>query len=71
MDDGSFVHSKASKSQKLDAEIKQMLIGGSAVTIQSSQILNIHDVEILFNAYLSEAELPPSIFLHDITDRFV
>ncbi len=71
MDDGSFVHSKASKSQKLDAEIKQILIGGAAVTVQSSQILHIHDVETLFKAYLSETELPPSIFWHDITDRFV
>lgn len=70
MEPNQFVHKKARSKLSQSASIRKIRIGGSAVKVRQDQILDEHQVVVLFSLFLKGANFPDCVGWDDITDWF-
>jgi hypothetical protein len=69
--DGNFTHWKAEYRQPSSIDMKSILISGSPVKVQTSQVLNIKSVQNLFESFANGDLLAKIVKWADITSMFV
>ena len=69
--DGKFTHWKAECREFRSIDMRIILISGSPVKVQTTQILNIQTVQKLFEAFVNGDLLAKIVKWEDITSMFV
>ncbi|MCB2362491.1 hypothetical protein [Clostridium estertheticum] len=69
--DGNFTHWKAEYQQTSSIDMKNILISGSFVKVQESQILNIKTVQNLFESFADSDFLAKIVKWTDMTSMFI
>lgn len=71
LEDGDFIHYRASNRNPDSSGAKHLVISGAVVAVQSNQILFLEEVILLFNSYLNDDELSSFVDWVNITEMFL